>query len=184
LTTFVAFLRAINVAGRGVVKMDALCKSFSGAGCRKVRTYIQSGNVIFDTQSSEGAIHRKLRRELRALLGTEPGIFLRTLDEIYRLTGRDPFAKFRHEQNAKLYVAFLSERPKVKLKFPLVFPKEGLEVFGMSGREAFIVSRPKPTGGYGFPNPFIEKELRVSATTRNWNTVTRIAKFAQVERAE
>jgi hypothetical protein len=77
------------------------------------------------------------------------------------------------------YVAFLAEQPREKAQFPLLLPKEGLEAFAMSGRQVFIVSRPNPRGFYGFPNNFIEKELQVSATSRNWNTITRIVNFAQ-----
>ena len=53
-------------------------------------------------------------------------------------------------------------------------PKEGLEAIAITAREVFVVSRRKKNGFYGFPNNFIEKELDVSATTRNWSTVTKI----------
>ncbi len=183
MSTYLAFLRAINVGGHAVVKMHALVTAFSAAGCRNVRTFIQSGNVIFESSAGEQAIHRNLKAKLRSLLGTEPGIFLRTLDEVSALVERDPFAKSRAEQNVTLYVAFLSERPRVSPQFPLLYPKEGLEVFGISGREAFILSRPVP-GSHGVPMKRIEKELQASATTRNWNTIVKIAKFAEAERAK
>ena len=56
-------------------------------------------------------------------------------------------------------------------------PKERVEAIAMTDREVFIVSRRKKNGFYGFPNNFIEKELGVPATTRNWSTVTRIVEF-------
>jgi uncharacterized protein (DUF1697 family) len=180
LSTYVAFLRAINVGGHALVKMDALCGAFTAAGCRHVRSYIQSGNVIFESSLSEQGIHRKLQAKLGTLLETEPGIFLRTFDEISELVKRDPFAKFHDDPGVTLYIAFLAERPSVKPRFPLHYPKEGLEFFGMNGREAFIASRPVPRS-HGVPIKLIEKELQVSATTRNWNTVVKIVKFAQTE---
>jgi uncharacterized protein (DUF1697 family) len=177
LSTHIAFLRAVNVAGHAVVKMDALCGAFTAAGCRNVRSFIQSGNVIFDSSASEAATLLRLRNEIRSLLGKEPGIFLRTLNEIAQLVERDPFHEFKSQQDVKLYVAFLAEKPRVKPQFPLLSPKEGLEALAMSGREVFILSHPNPRGFTG--NNFIEKELQVSATCRNWNTITKIVKFAE-----
>jgi uncharacterized protein (DUF1697 family) len=174
---YIAFLRAVNVAGHAVVKMDALCGAFTAVGCRNVRSFIQSGNVIFESSASESATLRSLRREIRNLLGQEPGIFLRTLKEIAQLVDRDPFKDFKAQRDVKLYVAFLASKPRVKPQFPLLLPKAGLEAFAMSGREVFIVSRPNPRGFTG--NNFIEKELQVSATSRNWNTITKIVKFAE-----
>jgi uncharacterized protein (DUF1697 family) len=181
VATFIAFLRAVNVAGHAVVKMDALREACTAAGCCNVRTYIQSGNIVFDSSAGEPTILRKLREALRSLLGKEPGIFLRTLDEMAQLVARDPFREFMSEQNTKFYVAFLAEPPAVKPKFPLLLPKEGLEAFGMSGREVFILSRPISSGSHGFSNAFVEKQFKLSATTRNWNTIVKIVKFAQSE---
>jgi uncharacterized protein (DUF1697 family) len=61
----------------------------------------------------------------------------------------------------------------------LVSAKEALEAIEMKSREVFIVSRRKQNGFYGFPNNFIEQELGVSATTRNWSTLTRLVAFAR-----
>ncbi len=185
MTTYIAFMRAINVGGHAIVKMDALRDAFATAGCRNVRTFIQSGNVVFDSPlREEGEVLRTLRKKLCRLLGAEPGILLRSLEEVAQLTERDPFQSFKAERDVKFYVAFLAAEPPVKPRFPLLLPKEGLEAFDMSGREVFIVSRRNPSGFYGFPNNFIEKELGVSATSRNWNTVTKIVKFAKSERAK
>jgi hypothetical protein len=72
-------------------------------------------------------------------------------------------------------VAFLAGAPKRKPAFPLLIPKELIEVRGLHGRDALVVSRRKPNGFYGFPGEWTERELGVTATARNWNTVTRIA---------
>jgi uncharacterized protein (DUF1697 family) len=179
VTTYVAFMRAVNVAGHAVVRMEALRGAFAAAGCENVRTFIQSGNVVFDSRRrDEEAVLQALRAELYFLLGVEPGVFLRTLAEMAQLVSRDPFSAFSAEANVKLYVVFLSQQPKIRPRLPLLLPKEGLEAFGISGREVFVVSRPNPKGFYGFPNNFIEKELSVSATSRNWNTVSKIVKLA------
>ena len=95
--------------------------------------------------------------------------------QIEELVGTVPFKDVEAGPATKLYVAFLSQKPRNRPTFPLVLSKEGLEAIAMRGREVFVVSRPKKNGFFGFPNNFIEKEFGISATTRNWSTVTKIA---------
>ena len=179
---YVTFLRAINVAGHATVKMTDLKDAFVAAGCLGVTTLIQSGNVIFEsTEKNTGALFQNMRAQLRDLVGGEPEMITRTVRELERMEERAPFKRLKTERDAKLYVVFLARAPssKLKPKFPLVLPKEKLEAIAMTDREVFIVSRRKKNGFYGFPNNFIEKELGVSATTRNWSTVTKIVEFLQ-----
>ena len=171
-----AFLRAINVAGHARVAMTDLAAAFSAAGCREVTTYIQSGNVLFTCDPGRtAATCANVRARVRALIGGEPEIVFRTAGDIEGLVRRAPFAAFESEPGIKLYVAFLAAPPPASPTFPLLLPKEGLEAFGMTKADVFIVSRRKPNGFYGFPNNFIERELGVTATSRNWSTVTKIA---------
>ena len=176
MAEYVALLRAINVAGHARVKMSELKKAFSAAGCRDVRTFIQSGNVVFAAREADaGALSEGVRITLRSLLGEEPTVLFRSLREIRRLTARNPFEGLDRDRSVKLYVTFLERAPGLKPKLPLISPKERLEVIGIRGCEAFIVSRRKDNGFYGFPNNFIEKELGVLATSRNWSTVSKLA---------
>lgn len=125
---YVAFVRAINVAGHARVRMSDVRDAFATAGCRKVRTYIQSGNVIFESPAREAAaIFRKVQRTLRHALDEEPDIVWRTLREIEELVGTAPFKDVEAGSAVKLYVAFLSQRPRNKPKFPFASSKEGLE---------------------------------------------------------
>lgn len=108
----------------------------------------------------------------------------RTVREVERIVGSAPFKAFEAESGIKLYVAFLSQKPRSNPRFPLLSPKEALEAVAMKNLEVFIVSRRKKNGFYGFPNNFIENELEVSATTRNWSTVTRIVELVRQEPSE
>ena len=88
----VVLLRAVNVAGHGVLKMDVARQVFAAAGARGVETFIQSGNVLFESPAREAAaIVRRARGRLGALLGNEPGIILRSLPEFERLVEVSPF---------------------------------------------------------------------------------------------
>jgi uncharacterized protein (DUF1697 family) len=156
--------------------MSDLQLAFARAGGCDVKTLIQSGNVIFDAAGKDAArVARKAAAALRRKLGTEPDIVLRRLSDIEALIQRAPFATVEPVPTIKLYVAFLSREPVVMPALPLISVPEALEVVRIDGREAFIVSRRKKSGFFGFPNNFIEQQLRIPATTRNWSTVTRIA---------
>ncbi|MGH7569010.1 MAG: DUF1697 domain-containing protein [Gemmatimonadales bacterium] len=181
---YVAFLRAINVAGHASVRMEDLRRAFAAAGGRGVRTYIQSGNVMFEGPANGApALFQRIRLQLRKLLGDDPEVVFRTVREVERIVKGAPFKRFARERDAKLYVTFLSRKPLGKPRFPLRSAQEVLEAFAMKNLEVFIVSRRKKSGFYGFPNSFIEHELGVSATSRNWSTVTKIVAFARQEAA-
>jgi uncharacterized protein (DUF1697 family) len=154
--------------------------AFTRAGCRNVTTYIASGNVIFDAPASEGtALRRRIAGEMRTLLGAEPVIVYRTGSQLQKLVEAAPFAALADDRLIKLYIVFLVEKPRGGIAFPRSLPKEALEAIGMNNGDALIVSRRKPNGMYGFPANWIEKDLGVVATARNWSTVTKLATLAR-----
>ncbi len=173
---YVVFLRGINVGGRGVVKMESLRRAFLDLGYERVMTFIQTGNVMFGTigKAAEAEMAAAIEGRLRDKLGLAAAVLLRPRREIERLIRRDPFGDEDAGKDVKKYVAFLLRRSKAGYDLPIVSAKDGLEVFSVEGREAFVLSR-RVNGRYGFPNELVEAALGVPATTRNWNTVLRIA---------
>jgi uncharacterized protein (DUF1697 family) len=177
---YVAFLRGINVAGQKLIKMDDLARLFVSLGFRSVRTYIQSGNVIFDhTSANSAGLRKKIEKAIKDVLDYEVTVVLRPLTDIEAIVARNPFRKIKPGADVVPFVVFLSEDPKIKPKLPLISITENLDVFEVKDRAAFVLCRRKQNGLFGFPNKFVEKELGVPATTRNVNTVQRIAAFAQ-----
>jgi uncharacterized protein (DUF1697 family) len=174
--THVAFLRAVNVGGKGLVKMTDLQKAFAAAGAKNVRTVIASGNVIFDAPAVLGPMRDQILKKVGALLGAEPVIVFRTLPYLERLVEAAPFGALCSDKSVKLCVLFLAGKPKRQSTFPIAIPKEAIEVPGMFEQDALIVSRRKPNGMYGFPGLWTDKEIGVASTARNWTTVERIVK--------
>jgi uncharacterized protein (DUF1697 family) len=171
----VAFLRAVNVGGRSIVKMVDVQAAFTAAGCANVSTYIASGNVMFDASGQDAdALRSRIDSRMRALLGAEPVIVYRTLNDLNAIVRAAPFRALTKDPLIKLYVAFLAGKPRTKPRFPLALPKEALEAIGTKNGDVLIVSHRKANGLYGFPANWIEKELGVAATARNWSTVTKI----------
>ena len=180
MTTYIAFMRAINVAGHAIIKMEDLRAAFAAAGCRNVRTFIQSGNVIFECAKERSeVIFQKVGVKVRDLLNAEPSILFRTLHEVEGIVKAEPFKDINAGTEIKFCVAFLFQKPRTKPRLPVASSKEFVEAIAMKDLDVFILSRRKPNGFFGFPSNFIEKELGVSATSRNWSTVTKIVEFAR-----
>jgi uncharacterized protein (DUF1697 family) len=179
MARYVAFVRAINVAGHAKVHMTALTEAFASAGCDDIRTLIQSGNVVFDTgRRKESAVFRAIRKELSALIGAAAVVVFRPVRHIRALMEATPFGDAVKDRSLKFYVALLAEPPAPAPAFPIISARERLEAIGMHGQDVFIVSRRKPNGMYGFPNNFIEEALQIAATTRNWSTIEKLAALA------
>src|SRR5512138_3344266 len=142
----VAFLRAINVAGHPTIRMMDLCRAFESAGCRNVRSVIQSGNVLFDADRGAETLFARVKARVRALSGAEPVIVTRTMTELERVVRAAPFGALARDRALKLYVVFLAASPRHRPRLPQHDEKERLELVGISGRHAFVVSQRKPSG--------------------------------------
>ena len=185
MNTYVALLRGINVGGRKLIKMDQLLQIFTAAGCRNVRTFIQTGNVIFESSSKDTkALTRKIERALEAKLGYSVTVILKQLSQLESIVKRNPFKKFAAETEAVPFVVFFNGEPDSQLKLPLKWPAENLEVFEIKDGAALVVARRKQNGRFDFPNAVLEKNFGVSATTRNWNTVQKIVAAALQNREQ
>lgn len=155
------------------MKMDALRRCLEDLDLKNVRTILQSGNALFETEATDASdIGRKIEKQLRHDLDVRTTVIIRKHREIEKLVLRDPFGDEDQGRFIKRYVAFLADKPRGRFDSPIASAKDGIEMFSIEGREAFLLSRPI-NGRYGFPNNFVEEELKVTATTRNWNTVLR-----------
>jgi uncharacterized protein (DUF1697 family) len=176
---YVAFLRGINVSGQKIIKMEDLKKLFSSFGLSNVRTYIQSGNILFESSETDAdKLSRKIFKGLNKGLGYDVPVILRTFAEMEDLVKSDPFKPFAPSAEQKWYVTFMYESPAQKPKLPLFSVKEDVEVFQIKKQNALSISH-RVKGGFGFPNAVIEKEMNVVATTRNWSTVGKITLLAK-----
>ena len=123
----IAFLRAINVGGKNLIKMDELKKRFETLGFKNVRTYIQSGNVIFQSPTSDqNALAKKIENLLHKNLSSDVLVFLRTVEELNAIVKFDPYQKQKFKLETKLYITFIKDGLKQKLKLPFLSPKNML----------------------------------------------------------
>lgn len=174
MTKYVALLRKINVGGKNLMKMDALREAFEAAGLKNVRTFQQAGNVVF-----EGTNANRLEKLVSQAFNADVRLLVFSLDELAKLTKQDPFKRVKPGDDVMLCVVFLFDKPAAIPKLPLKSTSDKLELIAIRDRAAFVVARRKKTGWFGFPNSFVEKQLGVTATTRQWSTVKKLIDFAQ-----
>lgn len=173
---YVALLRGINVAGQKVVSMEDLRAHFVMPGIENIVTYIQSGNIIFDSEeTNEELLHRQITTQLEKKLGYNVPVVIRMILDLKKVIKNNPFGDIKTEDKSKLYVTFLSEVPSFDVRGSLGVYSNDAEYARVVNREVYIYSP-----NYGktcFSNTFIEKKLRVSATTRNWATINKIVEL-------
>ena len=176
MTRYVALFRAVNVAGHARIATAELVRRFTAAGALDVSSFGHAGNLLFSAPRATAVVAR-VRADLALRYGEANIVVLRRAAELVDLVAADPFAACGANARDKLYVAFLSRAPRTIPRLPLASPAERLTIMERRGRDVLLVSGPKPSGFYGFPNAFVETAFGVAATTRNWSTVTRLAKL-------
>jgi uncharacterized protein (DUF1697 family) len=177
VTTYVALLRGINVGGRTKVGMADLRQLFADLGHADVKTYLQSGNVLFKSSNrSESRLAGEIERRIAQNLGMTVTVLVRTGDDLARVVAKNPFLG-RETDFAKLHVTFLAEAPDRERAARLETPGGGPDEFALAGREIFLLC-PNGYGKTKLNNAYIERRLGVAATTRNWNTVTKLHELA------
>ena len=173
----VALLRGINVGGKNKLPMKDLSAMFREVGCSDVRTYIQSGNVVFGagpTLAQE--IPSVISELILERFGYRVPVVVRTAAELQEVAQSNPFALPGVEAN-KLLVLFLADRPDQTLIDGLDPNRSPGDEFVVVGREVFLhypngVARSKLT------NAYFDSRLSTTSTGRNWRTVNKLLEMA------
>lgn len=171
---YIAFLRAINVGGH-TVKMDRLRALFAEMGFTNVETFIASGNVIFDTATTDtAALEREIEAGLHAALGYRVDTFIRTPAELAIVAANRPFNDTDHTAPHTLYVAFVGSAPDEGARARVLALANEVDAFHVDGRELYWLRRDE-VGESAMSGAVIEKALGGPATVRNMRTVARLA---------
>jgi uncharacterized protein (DUF1697 family) len=173
LTTHVALLRGINVGGKNRIPMPVLREVLEDLGHQGVRTYVQSGNVVFDSRSSApNKIAADIERAVSGTFGLTISVLVRTRRGLERVAGGNPFPT-KGVNPSSLHVVFLADRPSAKAVRTLDPNHSPPDEFVVVGREIFLrfasgSARSKLNLDY------FERGLGTRATARNWNTVLKL----------
>ena len=174
MKTHLALLRGINVSGHNMIKMEALKALLENIGFQNVRTYIQSGNVFVDSDEENAPkVGFMIKQEIFKVLGSEVPVVVVGKKDLEDSLAKNPFLKEKDADLKKLYVAFVSKTLQSSnindLKISQFKPDEA-----SIDENRIYIKYAVGAGKTRFDQKYIEKKLNVTATIRNWNTVTQL----------
>jgi len=168
-------LRGINVSGQKKILMKDLRDLYESLGLENIQSYVQSGNVVFDSNEQNMAkIRKSIESQIEHQFGFSVPVFIRTTFDFQRIIENHPFAQ---EEAIRVLVTFLYEQPEKSKREELSHYKDKVDQFVLGEHEIFLFC----PGGYGktkLSNTFFEKKLDVIATTRNWKSVNALYEMA------
>jgi uncharacterized protein (DUF1697 family) len=176
LTAYIAMLRGVNVGGNPL-KMDWLRTACEEIGLRDVRTYVQSGNIVFTSRLGAAAIAQTLKATVDAQTRLPVRVVIRSAAELAKIVAGNPFLKQDGIDVAKLHITFLDKTPTKPPLERLDALAGSRDQYRLAGREIHLHC-PINYGETKLSNTAIEKVLGVGATTRNWKTVTTLHEMA------
>jgi uncharacterized protein (DUF1697 family) len=174
---YIALLRGINVSGKNLIKMDALKFSLEKLNFKNIKTYIQSGNIVFE---SEEKTVSELSNEIRQLIlkdfSLEVPVIVIESTEFEEIVTSNPFAKKEDCDEKFMHLTFLNEQIDVS-KTSLINEKLGENEELVFGKRFVYLYIPSGYGNTKLSNTFIENKLKNVATTRNWKTCNELLKM-------
>jgi uncharacterized protein (DUF1697 family) len=178
MTVFVSMLRAANVGGTSVIRMEPLRAAYEAMGFRDVRSLLQSGNVLFRSSARDRrALTRRIVQEIERRFGLHIEVVVRTLEELESVVERGPVLSPKADP-AKLLVMFLAGVPDGQGQARLVKSHKGPEMLEVRGPEVYLYY-PEGVGRSKLTTAVLESHLGTTGTARNWNTLTKLLEAAR-----
>lgn len=182
MTTYIALLRGINVGGKNMIKMARLKEMLEVMGLNQVKTYIQSGNVLFQSNEEEQQLRQRIEHEIEAVFGFPVIVTLRTTEELERIIENCPFSDEEVAEaestsvGESLYVALLTEEPVSEATRRLDVYANDNEKYHISGREVYLLFANSVRNSKIASNLY---KLDVQTTVRNWKTINKLVVMAR-----
>ncbi|WP_322095271.1 DUF1697 domain-containing protein [Paraburkholderia bannensis] len=167
MPTYIALLRAVNVGGTGKLPMPELRAMCEALGFTNVRTYIASGNVVFESRLAAASVKKRLEQSLEEYASKPVGVLLRNADEMAAVLADNPFADAPPERTVAI---FLDAAPPADTLDKL--SGHGTEQLALGKREIYVY----------YPDGIGRSKLKIASgkdgTARNMNTVATLAQWA------
>jgi uncharacterized protein (DUF1697 family) len=175
---YLSLLRGINVGGQKQIKMQDLQKLYLELGFTEIQTYIQSGNVLFETAENvfQVDLAQVISQKIQAHYGFSVEVLVLDLADLQAAIQQNPFAGTNHEE--KTYFTFLATQPEESLLQSLLALDYAPEQIQIIGQTVYFYS-PQGYGNAKLNNNLIEKKLKTVATTRNWKTTVHLCQLLQ-----
>lgn len=176
MATYIALLRGINVSGQKVIPMADLKAMFVKLGFKDAKTFIQSGNVVFTSGVADSqALIRKIEDGIEKTFGFDVTVVLKSLPELVKIVKAQPF---KPREDERVYITYLAEAPAKDGVKALEAARNETDDFVVGKTAVYILVRT----GYGktqFSNNFVEKKLKVRATSRNMESSLKLIALAE-----
>jgi uncharacterized protein (DUF1697 family) len=177
MARLIVLLRGVNLVKRNRIPMPALREALDDAGFADVQTYVQSGNVVLSTAKSAKRVRAEVESTISRRFGLDVDVLVRTRAQLAKVVERDPFGKAATDP--KLYqVTFLEKRPHAEIVRRAEAAAAGEERVVLLGRELYSW-HPAGRGRSKLAALLAGKGLGVTATARNWTTVTTLLALAE-----
>lgn len=175
---YISLLRGVNVSGKNIIKMNVLKSLFENMGAQNVKTYIQSGNVVFEHLEADSEILvKKIADRIYADFGMEIPVLVLSKQKLEQVVSNNPFTKDKTKDPTYFHVTFLADKPIAGDKETILMNKSAVEEIVFSD-EAVYLYCPEGYGRTRLNNNFLENKLKVQATTRNWKTTITLLEMA------
>ncbi|WP_054024597.1 DUF1697 domain-containing protein [Bacillus sp. FJAT-28004] len=175
MTIYFALLRGINVGGHNMIKMAELKRMFEELGYERVQTYINSGNVIFESSENVITIEDQIEREISKVFGFNIATILRTADELSSIIDKSPFGELVLTEGQSIHLTLLKEAPTQEQIDKLPVVDQGDDEYHIDGKEIYVLYR----------NSILDSKLLkkfqnlLPATARNWKTIMKLDAMAR-----
>ncbi len=178
MNTYIGLLRGINVGGHKKIKMADLKKMLNDLNFSDVQTYIQSGNIVFKTADvNKEELESKIKKEIIKTFGFDVPVLVKSREEIVSIVERNLFLKDENLEPSMLYFAMLQRMPSDDVIQQFKEIHFDNEVFSMGNHVVYLAYK-LGAGKAKCNNNFIEKKLKVSATTRNLKTMQKLIELS------
>ncbi len=175
---YISLLRGINVSGQKKIPMAELKSLYKSLGFENVTTYIQSGNVIFSSaERDESKLSALISDKIQEVFSFDIEIIIRSKESWASIIQNNPFTNRKSINPKKLHVTLLSQVPSDINTGVLNKVKLSLEEYVICEKEIYLYC-PEGYGRSKLSNNLIESKLKITATTRNWNTVNKLFEIA------
>ena len=175
--THVALLRGIHVGGKNILPMKELAKMFADAGCTDVRTFIQSGNVIFKAPAGAPGISDGITSKIEKRFGFRIPVILRTSKQLLQIISDNPFLAAGTDEKA-LHVYFLANSANARAIAGLDPARSAPDAFHVRGQEIYL-HLPNGMGRTKLTNAYFDSKLSTTCTARNWATVLKLSEMME-----
>lgn len=172
----IVLLRGINIGSRNRIAMPALREALAEAGFDDVQTYLQSGNLVLSSRAAPATVARKCEALIADRFGLDIDVVVRTRDELAEVVRRNPLGKVARDPK-RYQVSFLDRKPGREVVDKLAALAADDEQFVADGRELYAW-HPKGVARSKLWAALAGRGLGVTATARNWTTVTKLLELA------